>query len=284
MSAKKVLCLFLALALCFSLYTENCSAIFANQSESFPEGNNTSETTGTLNTETKDSVAKEQLARLEEISTSLYPAKDPDNTPSYFTVSGSYCVKGGGHGSCSDGHCRLWEILQKLYDGNPEKFGRAYQLLDEDRYKDGANGYTCFAFRNFVWLYAFEARLWRESDKQTILSNAKPTKENFDKLQPGDAVSYLLNGKYFHAAIFLSCDDSKVTFLDCNWCDKQSDGSYKYNSSIVREREVYYSSLSQYTFTAWRAVTAGSISPIDTVSLDPTYLTIPVGGSFDCTL
>lgn len=227
--------------------------------------------------ECEASTAEEQAERLREIYTELYPAYEVTGELSYFTVNGNACTHAYDNANgCTN--CGLKSILDDLNAKNPDKFGNAYNLYNSSP----KNAWTCCAFQRFVQLYVFDTREWLEDEYTTIFSMKKASYDNFSKLCPGDEINYKNSaGTTTHYAIFLECDENTVTILDCNYSHAT------YGVAVVTVRTVTYNSLSSRYFTAYRANNSKLTSEnfgSDSISVDPTYITVPIGESFNFNL
>ncbi|MBE5938788.1 MAG: Ig-like domain-containing protein [Lachnospiraceae bacterium] len=235
--------------------------------------------TKTINVKAASNV-NTQVQKLREIYTELYPAVEVTGEKSYFTVNGSYCThEDHTTASANCSNCYLGNILSELNSKNSIKFSTAYNLYTNNP----VGSRTCVAFQRFVWLYVFENREWLSSEYSIVLNKQNANYTNFSKLRPGDTVDYYRksNDEFYHSAIFLNCDTTAVTLLDCNWT-----GSGTYKHTIVRVRTIKYEDLTSYSIKAKRANNSkisGLENINDYVSLDPTYITIPIGESFDFT-
>ncbi len=234
------------------------------------------------------STAQEQIDRLTEIYTQLYPAVDLGYEKSYFTVNGKACTHGTG-GTCSN--CKLSSIVTSLKTKNPTKFTTTYNkyvsLNNSGKLQDG---WTCKAFARFVHLYVFGNGNSENDEMIKIKVGVTDISSIAAKLAPGDKLVYYdptghPQNTYYHNSIVLGCSNSRITILECNWPTTEATGT-----AIVRVREYTFSDFNDLaeSFEVWRA--KNSLIPVGTslgserLALAPNYITLPIGGTFNCTL
>ena len=190
----------------------------------------------------------------------------------YFTVNGTYCTVGS-HSSEHD-NCLMSKVVATSWVKNLVGMGSLDPSLFPAQYNyDGSkwsvDGWQCYGFANFAHWYIFSQKN-TDNLVSTLVTKGAMTYTTLKKALPGDVIrTDWLGG---HSMVFVSCDSSGFTVLDCNYKDSAT-GNY---ACQVKVHKVSYNSgysvgitgVSNYDRSSKTiAVTGVSVSPTQ-VSLD----------------
>ncbi len=162
----------------------------------------------------------------------------------FFTVNQTYCVIGSHSSDCDN--CNMSKVVATNWCKNLVGMGTLdYSLFPAQYNYDGVkwsvNGWQCYGFANFAHWYIF-AQKNTDNLVSTLETKGAMTHATMKKARPGDVIrTNWLGG---HSMVFISCDSSGFTVLDCNYKDASCQQACK-----VRVHKVSYNSSYQVAIT-----------------------------------
>lgn len=194
----------------------------------------------------------------------------------YFTVNQTYCTVGS-HSSEHD-NCLMSKVVATSWVKNLVGMGTLdYSLFPAQYNYDGSkwsvNGWQCYGFANFAHWYVF-AKKNTDNLVSTLVTKGKMNYSTMSKALPGDVIrTDWLGG---HSMVFVSCDSSGFTVLDCNYKDNAT-GQY---ACQVKLHKVSYNSNYSVAITGVENYDRSSKTvPVTGISLSTSTLSMVVGAT-----
>ena len=132
------------------------------------------------------------------------------------------------------------------------------------------DGYQCFGFATFAHWYIFAQK---NTDKvtATLVKTGSLTYDTLKYARPGDVIRFYTSWTDGHSAIFVSCDSSGFTVLDCNYKDNAT-GQY---ACEIKLHKLSYESSGRVAITGVKNYDR-ALTYIEECTEYPSYLTLKI--------